>query len=93
MAQLVATQQVPTQGMPIKVINIMEGFLEVLARLFLAAPGALPALLDNNADALTRFLDRWLMVRTACSRDQCFTGVADSMLVCLLSLLGKVESK
>eukprot|EP00877_Chromochloris_zofingiensis_P005848 jgi/Chrzof1/15264/UNPLg00659.t1 len=65
MAQLVATQQVPTQGMPIKVINIMEGFLEVLARLFLAAPGALPALLDNNADALTRFLDRWLMVASA----------------------------
>ncbi|WIA23852.1 hypothetical protein OEZ85_013510 [Tetradesmus obliquus] len=47
MAQLVGNEALPLprQGLPVKVLNVLEGFLEVLARLFLGAPSALPALL------------------------------------------------
>lgn len=46
MARLIADARVPTAGVQMKAHNVMEGFLEVLGRLFLAAPNMFPALLQ-----------------------------------------------
>ncbi len=48
--------------MPIKVLNLLEGFLEVLARLLLTSPNALGALLEGGYQAAERLIDRWLTV-------------------------------
>jgi hypothetical protein len=42
------------QGTATKVVNIMEGLLEVLARLMISQPGALSQLLDGDGAALAR---------------------------------------
>ncbi|KAG1678184.1 hypothetical protein FOA52_016121 [Chlamydomonas sp. UWO 241] len=63
MAALVAHPDVPLQGVNVKVLNVMEGFLEVLGRLLLASPGLYPALLEGLPEsASARFLDRWLNI-------------------------------
>ena len=46
MGRLIADARVPTAGVQMKAHNVMEGFLEVLGRLFIASPSAFPALMQ-----------------------------------------------
>jgi hypothetical protein len=46
MGCLIADPRIPTAGVAMKAHNVMEGFLEVLGRLFIAAPNTWPALLQ-----------------------------------------------
>lgn len=45
--------------------SVMEGLVEVLARVFMSQPHALPQLLDNDPAAVARYLDRWLQIAGA----------------------------
>lgn len=63
MAALVAHPDVPLQGTNVKVLNILEGYVEVLGRLLLIGPGLYSALLENLPQGSSqRFIDRWLHV-------------------------------
>lgn len=39
MARLIAEPSLPAAGLPVKVMNVMEAFIEVLSRLTIANPG------------------------------------------------------
>jgi len=65
MAALLAHPAVPAQGVAVKVVNVMEGFLEVLGRLVLVNPASLSGLVEHDAEAMARFLDKWLVVASA----------------------------
>ncbi|GAX82609.1 hypothetical protein CEUSTIGMA_g10035.t1 [Chlamydomonas eustigma] len=66
MASLVAHPSLPLQGVNVKALNVMEGFLEVLGRLLLTGPGLYAALLEGLPEgASARFLDRWLQIASA----------------------------
>ena len=63
MAALVAHPDIPIQGPSIKILNILEGFVEVLGRLLLIGPGLYSALLEHLPQGSSaRFIDRWLHV-------------------------------
>lgn len=63
MSALIAHPSVALPGLNVKVLNVMEGFLEVLGRLLLMSPGLFGALLEGQPPgASARFLDRWLHI-------------------------------
>jgi len=50
MAAFVAHPALPAQGLNIKVVNVLEGFLEVLGRVFMVSPAAFAALIPAHDD-------------------------------------------
>ncbi|MEW5315516.1 MAG: hypothetical protein WDW38_006938 [Sanguina aurantia] len=65
MAQLIAQPALPAAGLPVKVVNVMEAFIEVLSRLTIAHPDILPRLLGGDPQTLARYVDKWLVVASA----------------------------
>lgn len=62
MAALLYSDALAAHEMHPKVVNVFEGFLEVLARLILHHPPVFAALVDANVSAGGRFVSRWLSV-------------------------------
>lgn len=63
MAAAVCAPVMSAEDTPQALVTIAEGLLEVLARLLLARPAALPPLLPPaDPDAAGRFFDAWLAV-------------------------------
>jgi hypothetical protein len=65
MAAAVSTPLMASDEAPQRLVTVAEGLLEVLARVLLAAPAALPSLLQADADVHARFFDTWLSMASA----------------------------
>ena len=60
MAAAVALPALVQDGAPQQLATLIEGLLEVLARVLISRPGALQTLLPADAAVHARFMDAWL---------------------------------